>query len=39
MAAASLTPGPLWRACVQQPIAGGRFASASDVVRAALRKL
>ncbi len=39
MAATSLTLGPHWEKFVKREIASGRYASASEVVRAALREL
>lgn len=39
MATTSLSRGPHWEKLVKQEIASGRFASASEVVRAALREL
>ena len=39
MASTSLTLSPHWEAFIQGEVASGRFASASEVVRAALREL
>ena len=39
MANTSLTLGPHWEKFVKRQIASGRYASASEVVRAALREL
>jgi antitoxin ParD1/3/4 len=39
MAATSLSLGPHWETFVKREIASGRYASASEVVRAALREL
>ena len=39
MATTSLSLGPHWEKFVKREIASGRFASASEVVRAALREL
>lgn len=39
MASTSLTLSPHWDAFIQSEVASGRFASASEVVRAALREL
>jgi antitoxin ParD1/3/4 len=39
MASTSLTLGPHWENFVKREIASGRYASASEVVRAALREL
>jgi antitoxin ParD1/3/4 len=39
MASTSLTLSPHWDAFIQGEVASGRFASASEVVRAALREL
>ena len=39
MASTSLTLSPHWESFIQTEIASGRFASASEVVRAALREL
>lgn len=39
MATTSLTLGPHWEAFVKREVASGRFASASEVVRAGLREL
>lgn len=39
MAATSLTLGPHWEKFVKREIASGRYASASEVIRAALREL
>ena len=39
MATTSLTLGPHWEKFVRREVASGRFASASEVVRAALREL
>lgn len=39
MATTSLTLGPHWEKFVKREIASGRYASASEVVRAALREL
>ncbi len=39
MAATSLTLGPHWEKFVRRQIASGRYASASEVIRAALREL
>ena len=39
MATTSLTLGPHWERFVKRQVASGRYASASDVVRAALREL
>ena len=39
MASTSLTLAPHWESFIQTEIASGRFASASEVVRAALREL
>ena len=39
MASTSLTLSPHWDTFIQTEIASGRFASASEVVRAALREL
>ena len=39
MASTSLTLSPHWDSFIQTEIASGRFASASEVVRAALREL
>lgn len=39
MASTSLSLGPHWEKFVQREIASGRYASASEVVRAALREL
>jgi antitoxin ParD1/3/4 len=39
MASTSLTLSPHWEAFIQAEIASGRFASTSEVVRAALREL
>jgi antitoxin ParD1/3/4 len=39
MAATSLTLGPHWEKFVKREIATGRYASASEVIRAALREL
>lgn len=39
MATTSLTLGPHWEKFVKRQVASGRYASASDVVRAALREL
>lgn len=39
MASTSLTLGPHWEAFIEREVASGRYASASDVMRAALREL
>lgn len=39
MASTSLTLSPHWETFIQSEVASGRFASASEVVRAALREL
>jgi antitoxin ParD1/3/4 len=39
MATTSLTLGPHWEKFVKREIATGRYASASEVIRAALREL
>lgn len=39
MATTSLSLGPHWESFVKQEIASGRYASTSEVVRAALREL
>ena len=39
MATTSLTLGPHWEKFVKREIASGRYASASEVIRAALREL
>jgi antitoxin ParD1/3/4 len=39
MANTSLTLGPHWEKFVKREVASGRYASASEVVRAALREL
>lgn len=39
MAATSLTLGPHWEKFVKREVASGRYASASEVIRAALREL
>jgi antitoxin ParD1/3/4 len=39
MASTSLTLSPHWESFIQTEVASGRFASASEVVRAALREL
>ncbi|MCR6645341.1 MAG: type II toxin-antitoxin system ParD family antitoxin [Terricaulis sp.] len=39
MASTSLTLGPHWEAFIKREIASGRYASASEVVRAGLREL
>jgi antitoxin ParD1/3/4 len=39
MASTSLTLGPHWEKFVKREIASGRYASASEVIRAALREL
>ncbi len=39
MATTSLSLGPHWQKFVKREIASGRYASASEVVRAALREL
>lgn len=39
MASTSLTLSPHWDAFIQREVASGRFASASEVIRAALREL
>jgi antitoxin ParD1/3/4 len=39
MASTSLTLSPHWDAFIQTEVASGRFASASEVMRAALREL
>jgi len=39
MATTSLTLGPHWEKFVKREIASGRYASASEVMRAALREL
>jgi antitoxin ParD1/3/4 len=39
MAATSLSLGPHWEKFVKREIASGRYASASEVIRAALREL
>ena len=39
MASTSLTLSPHWETFIQTEIASGRFTSASEVVRAALREL
>ncbi len=39
MATTSLSLGPHWERFVRREIASGRFASASEVIRAALREL
>ena len=39
MASTSLTLSPHWETFIQTEVASGRFASASEVVRAALREL
>jgi antitoxin ParD1/3/4 len=39
MATTSLSLGPYWESFVKQEIASGRYASTSEVVRAALREL
>lgn len=39
MASTSLTLGEHWEAFIKREVASGRYASASDVVRAALREL
>lgn len=39
MAAITLILGPRWEDFVEQEIASGRYASASEVIRAALREL
>lgn len=39
MAATSLTLGPRWEKFVKREVASGRYASASEVMRAALREL
>jgi antitoxin ParD1/3/4 len=39
MASTSLTLSPHWEQFIQSEVASGRFASASEVVRAALREL
>jgi antitoxin ParD1/3/4 len=39
MANTSLTLGPHWEKFVKRQIASGRYASASEVIRAALREL
>ena len=39
MATTSLSLGPHWEGFVREPVASGRYATASEVVRAALREL
>jgi antitoxin ParD1/3/4 len=39
MASTSLSLSPHWESFIQTEVASGRFASASEVVRAALREL
>jgi antitoxin ParD1/3/4 len=39
MATTSLTLGPRWEKFVKREVASGRYASASEVLRAALREL
>ncbi len=39
MASTSLTLGPHWEDFIEREVASGRYASASDVMRAALREL
>jgi antitoxin ParD1/3/4 len=39
MAATSLTLGPHWEKFVKREVASGRYASASEVIRDALREL
>lgn len=39
MASTSMTLGPHWEAFIRREIESGRFASASEVVRAGLREL
>lgn len=39
MASTSMTLGPHWERFIKEQIEGGRYGSASEVVRAALREL
>ena len=39
MASTSLTLGPHWEAFIREEVASGRYATASEVVRAGLREL
>ena len=39
MASTSMTLGPHWEAFIKDEIASGRYASASEVIRAGLREL
>lgn len=39
MASTSMTLGPHWEGFIQEQVNSGRYASASEVVRAALREL
>ena len=39
MASTSMTLGPHWETFIQEEVASGRYASASEVIRAGLREL